>query len=143
MIPHTSHSHTQAPLLFNSIMSRLQTDSASLSACKKTRDITCLPRRLLIRHSRAQTVSQCPFCHCERPKGARQSLNYQYIVRLLRSFHSLAMTLHHGSSGRKGGSGFSTRRQQLILFLLRQNARAMVILEVLQATEQIRAAAEG
>ena len=47
-----------------------------------------------------ETVSQFPSCHCERPKGAWQSLCFQWLVRLLRSFHSLAMTLRH--SLRKG-----------------------------------------
>jgi len=44
-------------------------------------------------------VSQSPFRHCERPEGAWQSQDYQYVMRLLRSFHSLAMTLRHSLRG--------------------------------------------
>jgi hypothetical protein len=33
--------------------------------------------------------------HCERPKGAWQSTYFRCIMRLLRSFHSLAITLRY------------------------------------------------
>jgi hypothetical protein len=56
-----------------------------------------------------------PFCHCERTKGARQSL-----MRLLRSFHSLAMTLGRSiKGGRESMTGFGKdRRFYLSLILL-------------------------
>jgi hypothetical protein len=44
-----------------------------------------------------------PNCLCERPKGAWQSLYFQCIMRLLRSLHSLAMTLRHSLQGRGVG----------------------------------------
>ena len=47
-----------------------------------------------------EAVSRSPFCHCERLKGAWQSPNYECLVRLLRSFHSLATTLRHRPQGR-------------------------------------------
>jgi len=48
-----------------------------------------------------ETVSQSFFCHCERLEGAWQSLYFQSVMRLLRSFHSLAMTFRHSPQGRR------------------------------------------
>ena len=45
------------------------------------------------RHSREGGCVAIPFRHCERPEGARQSPCFQWLMRLLQSFHSLAMTL--------------------------------------------------
>ena len=56
-----------------------------------------------------------PFCYCQRPNGARQSL-----MRLLRSFHSLAMTLLRSiEGGKESVTGFGKdRRFYLSLILL-------------------------
>ncbi len=47
-----------------------------------------------------EAMSQSSFCHCERLKGAWQSLDDERLVRLLRSFHSLATTLRRSSQGK-------------------------------------------
>jgi len=53
-----------------------------------------------------EAVSQCPFCHCERPQGAWQSFYFQYVMRLLQSLCSLAMTLRHSLLEKGGKGGF-------------------------------------
>jgi hypothetical protein len=61
------------------------------------------PRRILV--SKADCLVT-PLCHCERLKGARQSL-----MRLLQSFYSLAMTLRYSPEGGEGRMrGFGKER---------------------------------
>jgi hypothetical protein len=51
--------------------------------------------------SRFEGCVTIPFCHCEQLEGAWQSLYFQSVMRLLRSFHSLAMTFRHSPQGRR------------------------------------------
>ena len=53
----------------------------------------CIISRRTIDSSPLRDCVANRICHCERPSGARQSFCFQYIARLLRSLHSLAMTL--------------------------------------------------
>jgi hypothetical protein len=60
--------------------------------------LSCREKPLIAHRMLDHTQKDCVtilLCHCERPKGAWQSLYFRCIMRLLRSFHSLAMTLRH------------------------------------------------
>jgi hypothetical protein len=76
------------------------------------------PRTMKIVNPPSPPFRDCvvtPNCLCERPKGAWQSLYFQCIMRLLRSLHSLAMTLRHSLLA-KGGWG----DLNLIIFYVRR-----------------------
>jgi hypothetical protein len=68
------------------------------------------PRRILVPKAECLVT---PLCHCERPRGARQSL-----MRLLRSLHSLAMTFQYSPEGGGGGVRRFGNERRLFLSLM-------------------------
>jgi hypothetical protein len=75
--------------------------------------------------------------HCERPKGARQSLYFQCVMRLplgheldaewLRSFHSLAMTIQHSLYG--GGEMIDYTQIKVIFTLVLDNNHIIILVK--------------